>query len=219
VSSGLDTTQIAGRLTCCTARLDAVDQRLQLTLFRLLAKGEAVEPRQVAGEVGMEAATVVARLGRCHGVHTDDAGRVVAFQGLSVVEAPHRLRIDSHTLYAWCAWDTLFLPELIGRAAEIASTCPETGVPISLRVGPEEGPADVSPPGAILSFVLPGARLGNDTIASFCNFIHYFASRQVAERWTAERPGTFVVSIEDAFEVGRRTNATLWGDAIGRLRT
>lgn len=218
MSSGLDTTQIAGRLACCTERLDAADQRLQLTLFRLLANGEPVGLGQLAGEVGMEAADVVAHLGRCHGVHTDDAGRVVAFQGLSVVEAPHRLRVDSHTLYAWCAWDTLFLPELIGRPAEIESTCPVTGVSISLRVGPEEGPADVSPPGAVLSFVLPAARRANDTIASFCNLIHYFASPQAAERWTAERPGTFVVSIEDAFEIGRRTNAAQWGDAIGRLR-
>ncbi len=216
MSTGLDTTQIAGRLACCTERLDAADQRLQLTLFRLLANGVPVEPVQLARETEMEAADVAAHLGQWHGVHTDDVGRVVAFQGLSVVEAPHRLRVDGRALYAWCAWDTLFLPELIGRPAEIESTCPETGVPISLRVGPEEGPADVSPPAAVLSFVLPDARHGDDTIASFCNLIHYFASPRAAERWTAERPGTFVVSIEDAFEIGRRTNAAQWGEA--RLR-
>jgi hypothetical protein len=29
-------------------------------------------------------------------------------------------------------------------------------------------------------------------------------------------PGTFVTSIEDGFEIGRRTNAAQWGDALRR---
>lgn len=50
---------------------------------------------------------------------------MVAFQGPSVVEAPHRLRLDARTLYTWSAWDTLFLPELLGRPAEIESSVSE----------------------------------------------------------------------------------------------
>jgi alkylmercury lyase len=152
---------------------------------------------------------VIDRLARWHGVHTDDEARIVAFQGLSVVEAPHRLRVDGRTLYAWCAWDTLFLPELIGHPAEIESTCPTTGETISLRIG-HEGPTDVSPPETVLSFLLPGSRFGDDKIASFCAFIHYFSSPNAAEEWTAERSGTFVISIEDGFDIGRRTNAAHW---------
>jgi hypothetical protein len=30
------------------------------------------------------------------------------------------------TLYAWCAWDTLFIPELLGRTARVESSCLET---------------------------------------------------------------------------------------------
>lgn len=143
-------------------------------------------------------------------MHADDEARIVAFQGLSVVETPHRLRVDGRTLYAWCAWDTLFLPELIGRPAAIWSTCGATGTTISLRVG-REGPTDVSPPGTVLSFLLPGSRFGDYTVASFCSFIHYFYSPEAAEEWIAERLGTFVISIEDGFDIGRRTNADRWG--------
>ncbi|MGH2962670.1 MAG: organomercurial lyase [Solirubrobacterales bacterium] len=208
-----DTAQIAEQLVCCSEDLDATDQRVQLALFRHLAQGEPVAPSVLAGALGLDDLDMLARLGRWHGVHTDDAGHIVAFQGLSIVEAPHRLRVGGRTLYAWCAWDTLFLPELIGRPAEIESTCPATGNAIALRVGPE-GPAVTSPPGTVLSFVLPGSRFGDDTIASFCNLIRYFSSSQAAEEWTTERPGTFVLSIEQGFEIGRRTNAAQLGAAL-----
>jgi alkylmercury lyase len=206
----VDTAEIAGRLACCAEDLDEADRRVQLALFRLLAEGEPVESSRLAAHVGLEPSDAIERLARWHGVHTDDEARIIAFQGVSVVEAPHRLRVDGRTLHAWCAWDTLFLPELIGRPAEIESTCPTTGETISLRVGPE-GPTDVSPPEAVLSFLLPGSRFGDDTIASFCAFIHYFSSPGAAEEWTAERPGTFLISIEDGFDIGRRTNAAQWG--------
>ena len=213
MTARLDTTQIAEQLACCAEQLDATEQRIGLALLRLLAEGEPVEPARLADRVGLGADDVTACLRRRQGVHADEEGRVVAFEGLSFVETRHRLRVDGQSLYAWCAWDTLFLPELIGRPAEIESTCPATGGTISLRVGPE-GPADVSPPGAVLSFLLPGARFGDDTIASFCNFIHFFSSSEDAERWTAERPSTFVISIEDAFEIGRRTNAAQLGEPL-----
>jgi alkylmercury lyase len=207
------TVEIAERLTCRADILDATDQRVQLALFRLLARGEPVEAGCLADDVSLETATVVARLGRWHGVHLDATGRVVAFQGLSLAQTPHRLHVEGRTLYAWCAWDTLFLPELIGRRAAIESTCPITGETVSLRVGPT-GPTDVAPPEAALSLLLPGSQCGDDTIKSFCSLIHFFASRHAAEAWTARHPGTFVTSIDDGFDIGRRANAAQWGDAL-----
>jgi alkylmercury lyase len=209
----LDTTVIADELVCCTEPLDATAQRLQLALFRLLAEGQPIEPTQMADRTGVPAADVVERLGRWHGVQSDEHGRVVAFQGLSVVAAPHRLRIGGVQLYAWCAWDTLFLPELIDRSAYVESVCPTSGQTISLRVE-AEGPTGVSPGEAVLSFAHPGASFGHDVITSFCRFVHFFASPRAAETWTADHPGTFPISIEEGFEIGRGTNAARWGEAL-----
>ncbi|MGH7575101.1 MAG: organomercurial lyase [Longimicrobiales bacterium] len=39
----------------------------------------------------------------------------------------HRFEIDARTLGTWCAWDSLFIPELLGEAARVQSTDPETG--------------------------------------------------------------------------------------------
>jgi alkylmercury lyase len=140
-------------------------------------------------------------------VHTDD-GRVVAFHGLSVVDAPHRLRFDGRQLYTWCAWDTLFLPELVGRPAEVESSCPTTGEMVSLHVGPA-GPGELSPPQAVMSFTDPGESFEN-VIQTFCRFVHFFASPEAGKQWTERHPGTYVIAIEDGYEIGRRTNAAQW---------
>jgi alkylmercury lyase len=213
VNTGVDTAEIAEQLTCCVRQLDEGEQRMQIALFRLLVQGEPVEPTRLAEHTGLPVSEVVDLLGRWPQVHTDDDARVVAFQGLSVVEAPHRLRVDGRTLFTWCAWDTLFLPELIGRPAEIQSRCPTTGRTVSLRVGPE-GPSDASPPEAMLSFLVGVSPSSDDVIESFCRFVHFFASTDAAQAWTGQHPGTFFTSIDEGFQIGRRTNAAQWGDAL-----
>jgi alkylmercury lyase len=209
----IDTSELAGRVSCCTEDLDVCDQRVRLKLLRLLSEGDPVEPERLAAYAALPDPEVRALLASWHGVHCDEAGRVLAFQGLSVVEAPHRFRVDGRELYTWCAWDTLFLPELIGRPAEVESTCPTTGAAVSLRVG-ADGPSEVSPPTAALSFIRPRAKLAEDTVASFCRFVHFFASIDAAEAWTVRHSGTFVISIEQGFEIGRRSNAAQVGAAL-----
>jgi alkylmercury lyase len=211
-----DVGELAARLACCGEGLDAQDQRAHLVLFRLLAHGRPVEPAWLAERMGFDGKDLATRLDRWHGIHTDEGGRIVAFQGLSLVETPHRLRVEGRTVYAWCAWDTLFLPELIGRPAEIESACRVTGEPISLRVG-SSWPGDVSPPGTVLSLLLPGSTFRDDVIGSFCRFVHFFASPRAAGEWTAEHRGTFAVSIEDGYEIGRRTNGARYGQALGAV--
>ncbi len=44
-------------------------------------------------------------------------------------------------------------------------------------------------------------------IASFCHYIFFFESAEAAALWSEEHPGTFVLSLERAFELGRKTNA------------
>ena len=40
----------------------------------------------------------------------------------------------------------------------------------------------------------------------FCHFIHFFSSEQEAAPWIERHPGTFVLTVEQAFELGQITN-------------
>lgn len=147
-------------------------------------------------------------LGSWPGVFRDDRGDVVGFWGLTIGKlAPrHAIEVEGRRLFAWCAWDTLFLPGILGAEARLESTCPVTKETISLVVRPD-GVAGASHPQAVVSFLLPSTSFDADVIQSFCHFVHFFASRDMGESWRAENPATFLLPLEDAFELGRLVNA------------
>jgi alkylmercury lyase len=208
--------RLADRLIGAVPKLERRGQTMALALLRALAQGDPVSERALAAATGMPESAIRDGLASGPGVFRDEDGRVVGFTGLSVAEfGEHRIELGGRTLTAWCAWDTLFLPELLGGAARVRSRCPVTGEQISLTVGPD-GPSELRPAGAVLSFLAPERPFDADVVRSFCHFVHFFASEQAAEEWIGEHPGTFTLSLEDGFRLGRRTNRASFGSALSR---
>jgi alkylmercury lyase len=138
------------------------------------------------------------------GVYRDDEGRVVGFWGLATsrLDPEYRFLIDRKTSYAWCALDTLFIPALLGKIVSVEATDPVTGERVSLTVD-RNGVRDLMPSGAVVSMLIPDGPFGYDVIESFCHKVLFFASEEAGTRWTAEHEGTTLLSVRDAFELGR----------------
>jgi alkylmercury lyase len=198
-------TALAAELAAATPPLNEEEQHLALTLYRLLADGRPVDRALLASRANLPPEQVEESLSRWPGVYRDDNGCVIGFWGLSQRPTAHQLLVDDHVLYAWCAWDTLFLAELLQKPVKVQSTCPTTGERISLSVNPDEI-TDVTPAGTVLSFLHREQRFDTNTIATFCHYIHFFASRAAAEDWTAQHNGTFVISLTDGTEIAQLTN-------------
>jgi alkylmercury lyase len=186
--------------------LDEFEQRLSITLYRELARGEPVAVRALAARADARADYVARRLERWHAVRYDQRRRIVGYWGLTIVPTRHRLRIGERDLYAWCAWDTLFLPALLGARAEVHSSCRASGLPVRLTVG--AGAIDAASAATLaLSFVLPAeATIRADVVASFCSHVHFFGSAELAAGCAELPPSAFVLDLETAFEAGRLRN-------------
>jgi alkylmercury lyase len=201
-------------LLAAVPKLDPEEQRIGLALIRTLAAGAPVSDREVAVAVGATESSDRDGLGRWPGVFRDEDGRVVGFTGLSVVEfGERRIEVDGRRLTAWCAWDTLFLPGLLGRPAQVSSRCRVTARAISLTVT-ADGTHGVSPAGTVLSFLAPERPFDAECPAQLLPFRALFASEQAAREWTAEHPGTFTISVDDSLRLGQRTNAATFGAAL-----
>ena len=137
---------------------EQIDQRVAgfTALVRGIAKTGAVTPEDFGRETGLDtnqANEMFSQLG-AFGLEVDAAGRIVG-AALTTRRTAHSLKVAGSQLFAWCALDTLFIPGLLGVAAEVESTCPVSGAAIRLSVTPR-GVSAVSPPDVALSVVLPG---------------------------------------------------------------
>lgn len=195
--------------------LTLAEQRVSLALYRLLAEGEPVTPERLAEAVVMPRHEIAEMLRRWPGVYTNDRGAVIGYWGLALHPMAHRFEVKGRALYNWCAWDSLFLPLLLGATARVESTCPVTRDRITLTVTPE-GITEAASPGVVLSFPRGDpSRIQEDVITNFCHYVFFFGSVEAGGRWVAEHAGTFLVSVADAFELGRQKNAGQYPDVLG----
>ncbi len=122
--------------------------------------------------------------------------------------------MDGIKSYAWCAWDALFIPELVGSTAQVASTCATTARPIQLSVSLEGAQSTGAEP-IVISFLIPDAAKINENVASqFCHYVNFFRCYEAGEEWTSQHEGTFLLTLEDAFEIGRQVNAVRYAAVL-----
>ena len=198
------------------------EQRAAVTLYRELAKGQAVDAAQLGRALSLSPAEARALLERDPikaFVYADDQGRVLGFGGLAAVPMHHRFEVDGRSLGTWCAWDSLFIPEILGKPARVTSPDPENGEVVRLLVS-SDGIESAEPEDAVVSFLLPDARdfrtSAANVMAKFCHFVFFFTSRSSGERWMAKHPGTFLYSLEEAFVLAKRLNARNFGAELAR---
>lgn len=211
--AAMTVTQLAEQFVGAVPHFGPVGRRVAVALYRELAKGRPVPLARLATLLDLPQTAIAGVLaGRT--VLFDGDGAVMGFGGLTVAEMPpHHFRVDGRTLYTWCAWDSLFIPRILGRTIEVASRDPVTRRPIVLTVAPDRV-QEVNPADAVVSFLVPERALDRNVIANFCHFVHFFGSEETGRTWTAGHPGTFLLSLEDAFALGRLTNARNFGDAL-----
>jgi alkylmercury lyase len=195
--------EVAERLEPLFPALDERDRQLSLAIYRNLARGAPVDLEDLFTELAMETAEGVRRMQDWPGVYYDHEQRVIGYWGLSLARTSHRLRIRGRELFAWCAWDTLFLPAVLGTTIEVRSGA------VRLTVSPT-WVESADPPELLVSFVVPDAKaVRADVITSFCHYVHFYTSENAEKH-----PQAFLLPLREAFEVGRFLNRRRYGMAL-----
>ncbi len=195
---------------------DLLSQRVLLSLYRLVANGSPVSLDALGASLGLDGETVkkvIAAVAPSR-LQYDEAGRITAFAGLSQAPTRHRFTLGGRELFTWCAFDALFLPEILGGSARVTSTCPVTDAEISVTVT-GGGPEAVTPGDAVMSFVMPSAETCRaDLRGVFCNHVNFLSSPKAGAAWAARNPGATILSLGDAFALGRIRNRSAFGGVL-----
>lgn len=204
-----DLSELDGLIECLlrdTPSLTPEDQHLALRIFRALARGRPVDATRAWNSSASNGE--LERLLSCFPSTMRQGDDIVAFGGLSLAPTAHRFIVADTVLYTWCAWDGLFLPELLGTDALIESHCPLTGEAVQVSVD-ADGIRETNPDRVWVSMV--NCSIGTrDVLDAFCRHVNFQADPGKA----TSADGSLVLSIDDAFELGRRVNASLFGAAL-----
>jgi len=130
--------------------------------------------------------------------------------GITLRRTPREFTVDGQQLFTWCALDTLIFPTVLGRAATVASPTPGTGELVRLAVDPAAGVTELDPATAVVSVLIPDTTSG--VRSAFCNQVHFFATPEAAQNWLNQHPGSAILSVAEAFDLGRRLAQDLPSD-------
>jgi alkylmercury lyase len=183
--------------------------RLLVQVLRTLARGRPVSAQEIdviAADFGWAPEAARGFLGPL--TERDAADAVIGvFPGLSLGNHPHRLSVNGRQMSAWCAEDTLFLPALLGQTAMIESTPPLSRAPVRLTLSPD-GVMKVYPPEAVLSIAVVDGDTRLTSVEAiwmtFCQNIHFLATREEAVRWAAGRDDIAILTPDEGYELGRQ---------------
>ena len=192
------------------------DQTFVRQIYRLLAEGKPVTREQLALSLGITDESVKKTIKELPSMYIDfdDQGRIAEFGGFGSDPTRNRFIVRDNTLYAWCAWDALFIPPILDETVYVEANCPVTDDNIQLTVTPK-GVIDVKPTHAVMTFAIPGMKAFPDPEKfSFMKTVFFFSSRKAASKWVSENPGPVILSLDEGFELGRTMNKIRFKDVL-----
>lgn len=203
-----ETSRTIRQLTQLFPEQDVKATRIALAIYRQLAWKDRATVKDIAAEADVGNDKVAGQLEAWPAVYRDSDGAVIGFWGLTAQPMTHRVTLAGRDRYTWCAWDALFIPELIGETAKVQSTTPVDNRDVRLRVSPEGAtPLDPSVSPIYVSFRVPEAdEWEADVIATFCHHVHFLYEEEV-KRWQSKNPGNVTLTLDDAFRAGMLKNA------------
>ena len=191
------------------------NSRLLIKVWRALAKGQPVtkgQIDQISNELGIPAESAHEFLSQVTERDADD--NIAGLIGLSLNDTwAHRFNIDGIPLRTWFAWDALFLPAMVGKKVVVESGSPVSGQTVRLVVSPETVESS-TPPDAVVSIVTIDTAVHDVSSveaiwSNFCHQILFFPSRDEAEKWAEGKANIAILSVHDAYELGKQTFSDL----------
>lgn len=180
-----------------------LDLRVTVKTIQLLSEGRPLSAKRLAEvwDMSQDQVRVILEQASSTGkAQLDGEGNLVGGV-LSLVPTTHKVRLNDNDLYAWCAYDAIYIPGVIGMKAQIESTDPVNGETIRMTITPH-GVNDLNPEGSVVSVVSPDVGgVGPDSPR--CSQMLFFTSRESAGTWLKDHPGVEILTVGEVFEIAQ----------------
>ena len=181
-----------------------LDLRVTFKTIQALAKGNPISPAQLANiwDMPLEQVQAILKQAEENGrVEINSQGELVGAV-LSLNPTQHQILMDNQHLYAWCAYDAMYAPGVVGKPAQIVSKDPVTDRTIQVSITPD-GVETIQPESAVVSVVDPGGDMSAGPESTRCTHMLFFESREAAEQWKQGRTGVSILTVEEVVELAK----------------
>ena len=189
-------------------------QKLSLAIYRNLEKGKPVSLEDLVSTTTLNEETIRDILKEWPGVYYNDNQEIIGYWGLAIQEMPHKIELSDTTLYGWCAWDTLFIPELLRKDATIRSTDHFTKEEVVIEIDRNGNLVSGSDDIYVSMIAVDEEDILDDVVTTFCHFIYFFNNKSSGEAWVSKQEGTFLISLQEAIELSQAKNRLQYIDFI-----
>ncbi len=181
--------------------LQCEQEDLCLPILHQVTRGKPITRSELGARLQLTQDELERRLMQLPDTEFDQQGNILGW-AVTLVPTSHRFQIRGQSLYTWCAFDTVLFPPSLQAEAQVQSTCPVTGHPITFVATPEGIIKNLLPAGSMMSLIIPADR--RDCVrATFCQQSLFFQSEQAASTFLEDHPEAVLLSIEEAALVGR----------------
>jgi alkylmercury lyase len=189
-------------------------QELSLSIYRNLEKGKPVSLEDLISTTTLSEEMISDTLNEWPGLYYNENQEIIGYWGLAIQKMPHMMEFSDKTLYGWCAWDSLFIPELLRKNATIRSTDYFTKEEIVIKIDRNGNLLSGSDEIYISMLSVDEEDIRDDVVTTFCHFIYFFKSKSFGEAWVSKHKGTFLISLKEAVELSQTKNRLQYKDFI-----
>lgn len=191
------------------------NSRLLIRAWRNLSKGQPLTTRdieRISDDLGIahdQAAKFLRQV-----TERDSNDNIIGLVGLSLNQVwPHRFYVKGNSFRTWCAWDALFLPSMLGEDVVVECESPVSGKTVLLRFKPDAVESSY-PEGAVVSIATIDPEVHDVSSleaiwSNFCHQVYFFPSREEADEWAAGKSNIAILTVEEAYELGRLAFSSL----------
>lgn len=181
-------------------------------LYQKLALGRSVSIETIANELQEPIQDVQDHLNQMRYVEYSADSEVSAYRGVTLNKTKHHVFHNNFKIYTWCAFDTLFLADLLVKPVSISSNCPTCCKSIACKVT-DRDLISLKETDTVMSFIIPNkVDYCEDLQNAFCCKVHFFCNEQCGSEWINMSPEIVFFDLAESLVIARERNRQFLGN-------
>ncbi len=197
-------TEIVQQLCRLLPKQNKQFSELSRLIYLGLSAGNPVSLDSIANKIKWTEQTVKQYIKQLTHLQLNKQNLIVGYRGVTLTPTDICVHLSSNTFYTWCAFDALFMMDLVKDNMEINCQCKHCDERLNISI---EGCIHSKNTDVVMSFVIPSRQnYEQDLQQVFCRYVNFFCNQNCGELWIDNAKRLQFFTLEDAFFIAIQRN-------------